>query len=360
MNVEEIRQVHRWDLDKTYLRTDFDSLRGLLRAALEKASAKVNVAGSAGLLRELQATDGTRVCIVSGSPRQMRRTLEEKLRLDGIEVDELILKPNMENLLRGRFRAIRDQVGYKLPALLEGRLRVPATARETLFGDDAEADAFVYSLYADLLDGTVTVARLAEILDHCALYYDDMARILDLAVRLPRAGAAMGPVVGRIFIHLDSYTPPARFKAFGPRVVPIYNYFQAAVLLLLDGRLGPAAVARIAAELSQGYGYSLLSLANSFQDLMRRGLTNEKDVTALRLAFEAPGAVRGALRPASGVIEVFLQRIAMIAGAPGKPSRDAPIDYLAILRAEGPPRKWRNRRPAPNVGRPRRSRSAPF
>lgn len=351
--MKEVLHVYRWDLDKTYLRTDFHSLRGLLRAAWEKASAKVNVAGSAALLRELQAAEGSRICIVSGSPRQMRRTLEEKMRLDGIELDELVLKPNMENIFRGRFRAIRDQVGYKLPALLEGRMRVPITARETLFGDDAEADAFVYSLYSDLICGRVSTATLSEILDLCGLYQDDLARTLDLAVQVPRRS----PAVKRIFIHLDSYTPPARFAVYGSRVVPIYNYFQAAVLLLVDGQLRPTSVAKIAAELSQGYGYSLLSLANSFQDLVRRGLAHEKDVTTLRLAFEAPEAVFGALRPASGAIETFLQRIAMVASERTIPSAARNIDYLRILREEGPPARWRASR---RTRRVRARRKDPF
>ena len=350
--MDQASRVYRWDLDKTYLRTDFDSLRGLLRAAMEKASAKVNVAGSAALLRELQAADGARVCIVSGSPRQMRRTLEEKLRLDGIEFDELVLKPNVQNLMRGRFRAVRDQVGYKLPALLDGRLRVPVLAKETLFGDDAEADAFVYSLYADLIAGRVAVSTLAEILEHCGLYDDDHARILDLAVRVPRGA----PSVGRIFIHLDAYTPPARFAPYGVRVVPIYNYFQAAVLLFADGHFGPASVVRIAAELTQGYGYSLLSLANSFQDLVRRGLAGTQHVSALRLAFEAPDAMIEALKPAGGVVETFLQRIAMVAGTNGAKASDCDIDYLGIVRAEGPPRKWRSAA----RGRRRKASGGPF
>lgn len=334
-----IRRVYRWDLDKTYLRTDFDSLRGLLRAALEKASAKVNVAGSAALMRELQAVPGTRIAVISGSPRQMRRTLEEKFRLDRVVCDEFILKPNVENLLRGRFRALRDQVGYKLPALLEGRTRVPVQATETLFGDDAEADAFVYSLYADLIARRVDRDTLAEILRLCSVYDDDAERTLALAERV-----APSDPVGRIFIHLDGFTPPARFEPYGARVVPIYNYFQAAVLLLRDGHIGPVAVVRIAAELCQGYGYSLVSLANSFQDLIRRGLAREEDARALRLAFEAHAALLDAIRPASEVVESFLRRIAMIAGIRKRPPDSGPIDYLGILRTHGPPARWRHKR----------------
>ena len=103
---------------------------------------------------------GVRVHILSGSPEQMRRRLEDKLRLDGISWDSFTLKPNLQNLLRLRFRAVRDQLGYKLPALLASRAELGETRRgrraratETLFGDDAEADAYVYSLYADFLAG---------------------------------------------------------------------------------------------------------------------------------------------------------------------------------------------------------------
>ena len=35
----------RWDLDKTYLRSEFDTLRGLVRIPFEHAEDKVNVPG---------------------------------------------------------------------------------------------------------------------------------------------------------------------------------------------------------------------------------------------------------------------------------------------------------------------------
>ena len=48
------RHVYRWDLDKTYLKTDFDTLRDLVRSAFERAEAKRAVPGAAALLRELR------------------------------------------------------------------------------------------------------------------------------------------------------------------------------------------------------------------------------------------------------------------------------------------------------------------
>ena len=124
------RHVYRWDLDKTYLDTDFESLRRLVGIAFERPEEKINVPGSAALLRELcrggEDLAPSRICIISGSPRQMRRTLEKKLEIDGVRWDEFHLKPQLDNLRRGRLRAVRDQVGYKLPLLLESRCSIAA------------------------------------------------------------------------------------------------------------------------------------------------------------------------------------------------------------------------------------------
>ena len=158
------RHTFRWDLDKTYLRTEFDSLKDLAKSAFETAADKQAYPGAASLLRSLRGDgDDHRICIVSGSPSQMRQVLAAKLRLDGVEYDEFVLKNNLRNILRGRFRALRAQIPYKLPAMLESRTRV-AAPHETLFGDDAEADAIIYCLYADLIAGRVSQNDLERVL----------------------------------------------------------------------------------------------------------------------------------------------------------------------------------------------------
>src|SRR5262252_2805928 len=118
-----VTHIARWDLDKTYLRTEFDTLRDLVRTALERPDQKRTNPGASTLLREM-GRSGISVHILSGSPEQMRRRLEDKLRLDGITWDSFTLKPNLQNVLRLRFRAVRDQLGYKLPALLRARARL--------------------------------------------------------------------------------------------------------------------------------------------------------------------------------------------------------------------------------------------
>src|SRR5262249_27835437 len=160
----------------------------------------------------------SRLFILSGSPKQMRSVLEAKLRLDGVVWDELVLKDNVRNLLRGRFRALRGQLGFKLPALLKSRAATPPEADEILFGDDAEADAFIYSLYADLVGGRVREGDLQQILAAAELYSDEEEDIFRSLKRIQTADP-----VRRVFIHLDRLTPPAAFTKFGPRVVPVFN-----------------------------------------------------------------------------------------------------------------------------------------
>src|SRR4029077_12294629 len=109
------RHIARWDLDQADLRTEFDTHRDLVRTAPERPDEKRTNPGAATLLREM-VRSGISVHILSGSPEQMRRRLEDKLSLDGISWDSSTLKPNLQNVLRLRFRALKDQLGYKLPA----------------------------------------------------------------------------------------------------------------------------------------------------------------------------------------------------------------------------------------------------
>src|SRR6476469_5643924 len=155
-------------------------MRDLVRTALERADEKRTNPGAATLLRELSRTNVS-IHILSGSPEQMRRRLEEKLKLDGIKWDDFTLKPNLQNMLRLRFRALRDQLGYKLPVLLASRTEAGETlagVNETLVGDDAEADAFVYSLYADIMAGRAGEELVQQILERGRVYEDVMETAL--------------------------------------------------------------------------------------------------------------------------------------------------------------------------------------
>jgi hypothetical protein len=337
------RHTFRWDLDKTYLRTEFDSLSDLIGAAIETAADKQAYPGATALLRAM-CQDGHRICIVSGSPTQMRQVLAAKLALDGIDYDEFVLKNNLKNLLRGRFRSLRAQIPYKLPAMLQSRIGAAADA-ETLFGDDAEADAIIYCLYADLVSGKVSLQDLERVLTASRAYDDDALRILDLARRVPKHDA-----VNRLFIHLDRKSAPVNFRHYGPRLVPVFNYFQAALVLYADHILSARQVIFVALEMLDSKQYEIGHLATSVQDIIRRGRITREVV--LQLATEANDAARsGALSgrsdlpPFEQIAEAFRDRVRELGPIDNFQSEPPePLDYVRLVDEEHEHRRDRRKR----------------
>jgi len=263
--------IYRWDLDKTYLKSDFESLRGMARMPFERAQDKIDEPGVVALIRALKPAahgDGRRafVYFISASPPQIGRAIREKLALDGVEVDGIVFKDQLRHLVRGRFRYLREHVGFKLAELLKARLTVPPGSIEYLFGDDWESDPLIYSLYADVVAGRLGVEALGEVLARLRIDPARLVEINALAARLTPHDP-----VRRIFINLERRTPPGRFRAFGERLVPTFNYFQTAVVLHLDGLLPAAAVVAVGRSLIDRVGYTREQLRNSLDDLVRRG-----------------------------------------------------------------------------------------
>jgi hypothetical protein len=332
------RFIARWDLDKTYLRTNFDTVRDLVRTAIERPDQKRTVPGAAALLRELGRA-GAEIHILSGSPEQLRSRIEDKLRLDGARYSSLTLKPNLTNILRFRFRALRGQLGYKLPTLLLRRAELRAQhdalgrpLREVLLGDDAEADAFVYSLFADICAGRVNEGELAEIM-RLGQAYDDT---IEDALRFARY-VQCGPVVDRILIHLDRQSSPSDFRMYGPRVVPFYNYLQAAFVLHDRAFLGSRSVLRIAENLVAAHNFDGATLARGYEDLARRGHVSGRGRAALEEALAEGSAERRA--PWSPEILRLVSALGSAVAEVREPPTQEPIDYLSLVASHNPRRR---------------------
>ena len=132
----------------------------MVQIPFEKAEDKIAAPGVAALIRGLRETALSRgatirVYFISASPPQIGRAIRRKLELDGIVYDGIVFKNQLQRLMRGKFRHLREQVGYKLTELLKARRAEPPQAREYLFGDDWESDPLIYSLYADVVAGRV-------------------------------------------------------------------------------------------------------------------------------------------------------------------------------------------------------------
>lgn len=264
--------VFRWDLDKTYLRTQFESFRQMVRIPFEAAADKVHLPGVPQVIQALRRCAEARserpfVFFLSASPPQIGNAIREKLELDGIEYDGIIFKDQLRNLVRGRWRSLREQIGYKLSELLESRRIGPPASREVLFGDDWESDPLIYSLYADIVAGRLDAEATDRLLH--TLEVDRLA-----AARVLRAIEALTEhvdVVLRIYINLERRTPPGRFHAFGPRLVPAFNYLQTGASLFELGLIDDQALPAIAQALVEQAGLDGDGLRNSLDDLVRRG-----------------------------------------------------------------------------------------
>jgi hypothetical protein len=207
-----------------------------------------------------------------------------------------------------------------------------AACRETLFGDDAEADAYVYSLYADVVAGRVDQDVLMRVLERGRLYEDVVVSAMTAVRTLEPTDA-----VERILIHLEQQTPPGDFRAYGPRIVPFYNYLQAAFVLFEDGRLGPEAVLRVAIELATEHRFDGDALARSYLDLARRGHLRGENTEPLKKALEEAFAQPSL--PGASELDVMVERLprmADVARSIWRPNAQGVPDYLNLVSGHNP------------------------
>jgi len=327
--------VYRWDLDKTYLRSEFGTIRELLRTAFERAEDKVDVPGVAELIRALKPAAERRGCralihFVSASPPQIGKAIRAKLDLDRVPYDGIVFKNQLQHLRPGKLHNLRQHAGFKLIELLRGRLDLPREAPEFLFGDDWESDSLIYSLYADVVAGRVGPGRLGPILRRIGVDPVQSEEVLGLAAR-----AAGADVVERIFINLERRTPPADFRLFGRRVVPTFNYLQTAAVLAADGHLDAEDVVRVGGVLCGEAGYTARQIDNSLGDLVRRAHLTSAKAAALRQKLRAAGLLPPAAEPPWRRVVGALKRIRARGRekteASGRGGSDAAVDYDAIL-----------------------------
>ena len=236
-----------WDIDKTYLDTRFSSWRGLLAIPFEFAIDKRTIPGAVPLLRALRRGPDAEsnlvpLYFVSGSPQQLRRVVQRRMTLDGVDFDGITFKDQLGLLLSRRVGDLRSQIGYKLLALLLYWRELPPHARWLMFGDDVEADAEIFVLFGSVVSG-LRGAALIRHLQQRGVSLPHLNAIVELCSQLP---VAANPVE-RVFIHLER---GQSFTAFSKQqVVASQSYIQTALVLCNMGKISPEAVATVARDL---------------------------------------------------------------------------------------------------------------
>jgi len=259
------------DIDRTYLNTRFSSLAGLSRIPVEFAVDKRDIAGMAALLRELRrgphpTSRHTPLYFVSASPPQMRGVIERKMLMDGVEYDGTTFKDWGRVIRSGRWRRLKEQLGFKLTALLTGRTSLPRGAREILIGDDLESDAHAFCLYADVVAGRIELDALPRVLMGLGVSRPDAWSVADIK----RLVDDLPDAVRRVYIRLER-SDPDRFRDYWPHLVPCRGALQMAVSLWDEGCVSLEGVARVARDLvDRGTGGT--ELTDHVLDAARRQL----------------------------------------------------------------------------------------
>lgn len=197
-------RVYVWDIDKTYLDTHFSSLKGLLRIPIEFGVDKESIRGMSDVLISLRrGASGSAQChplyFISASPSQIQPVIERKMVLDGVEYDGFCFKDWLGVITGRRWGRFLDQLGFKVCALLKGRLSRPHS-REVLFGDDYEQDIEAFCLYARLINEKLSAGDAEVALEEAGMPAFDRKCAHDLLDQLE----AQDGQVEHIFIHMVS------------------------------------------------------------------------------------------------------------------------------------------------------------
>ncbi|MCB0392696.1 MAG: hypothetical protein KDD58_15505 [Bdellovibrionales bacterium] len=269
---ETAEEVYVWDLDKTYLDTKFESLKGLWKTVTEKPGQKKNVPGTAALVRALQDAWQLRfqkedfpIFFITASPPQMEANIVEKLNLDGIQPMGLFCKDNLKNLRPKRLWRLSKQIGYKLQALLEMRKDLTSHVHQLMWGDDSESDVIIYNLYSDICSRRHDRSYLEKVLKYYSVTGEQLRVIFELQEQIPETDP-----VEKIYINLAEDTDSEYYLKFGRRVLPSFNSFQAALDLYQDNKILSNHVVNVADELIVNFGYTRDQIEKSLDDLIRR------------------------------------------------------------------------------------------
>jgi hypothetical protein len=269
---EQAPEVYVWDVDKTYLDTKFETLRGLLRTATEKAQQKRNIPGTAELVSNMEKAWALRkqtsklpMFFVTASPPQMENKIRAKLDIDEVHPVGIFFKDNLANLRPRRFWRLNKQVGYKLQALLQLRTFLKSDVKVILFGDDGESDAIIYSLFSDICSRRLDTSELRRILNSLFVLDDQVDTIFHLQEEIPPHDP-----VEKIYINLIDDTDADYYLKFGRRILPTSSSLQAALDLFQDQRLFTEQVISVAKTLINQYDFTTEEIENQVDDLIRR------------------------------------------------------------------------------------------
>lgn len=290
---KKAEDVYVWDLDKTYLDTKFETIKGIVKTAFEKGFQKKNVPGTGALVRALKTSlnqkrpeEELAIYFITASPPQLEESIYEKLSLDGANPFGVFFKDNLQNLRPKRLWRLTKQVGYKLQSLMQLRLRLGTNVRQILWGDDSETDAVIYSLYSDICSRRIDEKSLVKILRYFHVVGTQVDAILELQSRLP-----VHDPVEKVYINLAVDTDSEYYLKFGRRLMASFNSVQTALDLFQDGRIGVEQVVDVTTDLETNFEFTTDEVEWSIDELVKRQILAEETIKEVIPVLKSHGLI---------------------------------------------------------------------
>ena len=280
-SVEKIKNsdyIFIWDLDKTYLDTDFGGFRKILKIAFEQAIEKQNVPGTDQLVRSLAKYNTPfPIFFISASPPQMQEKIYEKWMHDKIQPYGFYSKDNLKNLKFGRWSRLTNHIGFKIQALMEIRFLISKDTKMVCWGDDSESDATIYSLFSDICSYRLSDKETTSLLKE----FNVLSEQIDLILELRDQKGHFDPI-HRVYINLAIDTDPEYYRKYGRRLMAVGNSFEVALDLFQRGFLNLEGVKEVAINLVESYGFKPFQLEESYELLVKRSRLSKTADALLR------------------------------------------------------------------------------
>lgn len=243
------------DIDKTYLESHYETLRGMARIMLENAMDKITVAGARELLRALKFQDHPLTCqagvtvplhFVSSSPPQLRGVLEHKIGMDQLSCASNSFKDQIYNLKKAKFSFLKQQVTYKVAAILALASTCTNLKQLILIGDNAESDPYIYTLVKYILTARISRADSIACLGVMGISAD-MASELFARLECFESKVAQPPQV-LITIRLAHPAKPQRSLPLVQDIFWFEHYLHLAMMLSELGYIHPPGLCQFLTE----------------------------------------------------------------------------------------------------------------
>ena len=259
------------DIDKTYLETEFSGTLQMIKIALEDADEKVTVRGAAEFLNTLRWRNPYSDAItensprplhfVSASPPQLRRTLDEKLRLDGLDWSTDSFKNQAYNLRKGRLDLLRHHVAFKTATVLKLIDQAETSSKFILIGDSAEFDGYIYLGLAAYLAGHLGDEDYIQFLKIGGVG-EEVAEDLQSVLSRNRKTTIQAILIRKVPHHEYFEASPLTDS-----IIPFEDYFQALCYMIAADLIAIEALAPAVFDFHNRCGFSLGKILNDLHAL---------------------------------------------------------------------------------------------